>query len=162
MIYQSLKMTVILIRSDNLNIYFTVPGEPQGKGRPRFVRKGSSVSTYTPPKTVSYENRVKLAYSAQCKNYKFVDKEPLKMTIKAFFKPPVSTSKKNLDLMIDKKIRPVKKPDFDNIGKIIADSLNGIAYADDSCIVEATISKFYDIYPRTEITIENLYTDSDM
>ena len=64
--------------------------------------------------------------------------------------------------MIDKKIRPVKKPDFDNIGKIIADSLNGIAYADDSCIVEATISKFYDIYPRTEITIENLYTDSDM
>ena len=48
------------------------------------------------------------------------------------------------------------------IGKIIADSLNGIAYADDSCIVEATISKFYDIYPRTEITIENLYTDSDM
>ncbi len=162
MIYQSLKTTVILIRSDNLNIYFTVPGEPQGKGRPRFARKGTRVVTYTPEKTTSYENRVKLAYSSQCKNYKFADKEPLKMTIKTFFKPPASTSKKNLDLMIDKKIRPVKTPDIDNIEKIIADGLNGIAYNDDSCIVEATISKFYDIYPRTEVTIENLCTDCDM
>ena len=43
------------------DVVFTVPGEPQGKGRPRFARpKGSNFTmAYTPEKTVSYENRVK-------------------------------------------------------------------------------------------------------
>lgn len=139
-----------------MTIDFTVPGEPQGKGRPKFARRGNFVSTYTPEKTASYENRVILAYSQQCKNFKFGDKSQLAMTIKAFFQPPKSVSTKKLDLMIDKIIRPTKKPDADNIAKIIADALNGIAYRDDSQIVSLKIEKYFDTYPRTEIAIEEI------
>ncbi|WXL80106.1 RusA family crossover junction endodeoxyribonuclease [Clostridium perfringens] len=39
--------------------------------------------------------------------------------------------------------KPRKKPDADNIGKIILDSLNGIAYKDDSQIIELSVIKSY-------------------
>lgn len=41
------------------SISFSVPGEPAGKGRPRFTRTGHP---YTPGKTESYESLVRLAY----------------------------------------------------------------------------------------------------
>lgn len=41
------------------SISFSVPGEPVGKGRPRFTRTGHP---YTPGKTESYESLVRLAY----------------------------------------------------------------------------------------------------
>ena len=36
-----------------------MPGEPRGKGRPRFRRAGAFVQTYTDDKTANYENLVK-------------------------------------------------------------------------------------------------------
>ena len=39
--------------------------------------------------------------------------------------------------------KPRKKPDADNIAKIILDSLNGVAYKDDSQIVDIRIIKKY-------------------
>jgi Holliday junction resolvase RusA-like endonuclease len=55
--------------------------------------------------------------------------------------------------MLDGIVRPTKKPDFDNIGKIICDALNKIAYDDDSQIVEANIYKVYADIPRVEVTL---------
>ena len=51
-------------------------------------------------------------------------------------------------------INPTKKPDLDNIAKAILDSLNGIAYKDDSQIVSLLISKKYSDRPRVEITLK--------
>jgi Holliday junction resolvase RusA-like endonuclease len=39
---------------------FTVYGEPVAKGRPRFAKRGNYVQTYTPVKTKSYEDEVRL------------------------------------------------------------------------------------------------------
>jgi len=47
----------------------------------------------------------------------------------------------------------VKKPDADNIIKIIADALNGLAYKDDCQIVRLEFEKFYALTPRVEIWI---------
>ena len=55
--------------------------------------------------------------------------------------------------MADGKIRPTKKPDADNIMKAVADALNGIAYKDDSQIVNVTIAKWYSDTPRVEVAI---------
>jgi len=41
-------------------IAFVIPGTPVGKGRPKFARRGNFVSTYTPEKTASYENLVRV------------------------------------------------------------------------------------------------------
>ena len=51
------------------------------------------------------------------------------------------------------KIKPTRKPDLDNIAKSILDSLNGIAWQDDSQIVNIWISKHYDEEPHTEVTL---------
>ena len=51
-------------------------------------------------------------------------------------------------------IRPTVKPDWDNIGKIVADALNKIAYYDDAQIVDSQTRKFYSDRPRVEILIQ--------
>ena len=56
--------------------------------------------------------------------------------------------------MVAGDIRPTKTPDYDNIGKIISDALNGVAYRDDAQIVEANISKYYSNLPRVEVMID--------
>ena len=58
--------------------------------------------------------------------------------------------------MINHEVRPTKKPDSDNIIKIIADSLNKLAYHDDSQIVDVMFRKFYAEKPRVTVTIIGL------
>ena len=55
-------------------------------------------------------------------------------------------------------LRPTLKPDYDNIAKIIADSLNGIAYRDDAQIVDGYVRKFYSDKPRVVVTIQEAKT----
>ena len=59
-------------------IKFTIPGEPRGKGRPRFSNRGGYVRTYTDEKTASYENLVKMEYQWTSKGYRYADGEVLK------------------------------------------------------------------------------------
>ena len=56
--------------------------------------------------------------------------------------------------MRDRIIRPMKKPDFDNIGKIVCDALNDIAYHDDAQIVDAQVRKFFSDDPKVVVTIQ--------
>ena len=140
-------------------VKFTVYGEPKAKGRPRVsVRKSGDgektfARAYTPKQTVIYENQVKLEYENQCGSYRFPDDAMLDIRIFAYYGIPKSTSKKKRELMLAGKIRPTKKPDFDNIAKIICDSLNGIAYQDDKLIVDGMFRKFYSEQPRVEVKI---------
>lgn len=53
---------------------------------------------------------------------------------------------------------PTKKPDADNIVKIIADALNRAAYYDDAQIVRLSYSKVYDEVPHVDVMIEDLIT----
>ena len=130
-------------------IDFIVPGPPVAKGRPRVGKYG----TYTPDKTVNYENLVQFSYLEKYKQAHLLE-GPLKLTIDFDFPIPKSTSKKNRELMLLGEIRPTKKPDLDNCMKIITDALNGIAYKDDSQIVVAALSKFYSEDPRACVRIE--------
>ena len=130
------------------------PWRAGGKGRPRFRNAGAFVQPYTPEKTVSYENLVRLEYRRQCNDFKFPKDTPLDVRITAYYGIPKSASKKKAQLMRERKIRPMKKPDFDNIGKIVCDSLNDIAYHDDAQIVDAQVRKFFSDDPRVVVTIQ--------
>lgn len=132
-------------------IEFTIPGEPKAKARPR-LGKGH---TYTPTDTVNYENYVKLCYM-QTNGKEWLDEKTISAKIDANFAIPKSTSKKNRALMLEGKIRPTKKPDIDNIAKIIFDSLNGIAYKDDSQIVSCIIEKFYWTEPSVDVFLSEI------
>jgi Holliday junction resolvase RusA-like endonuclease len=138
-----------------MELRLTIPGEPQGKQRPRFARMGNKTITRTPDKTVIYENLIVTAYQSKYGDakFKFADNEPLDMRIDAYFPVPASVSNKKREQMYGGIIRPAKKPDADNIIKVVADSLNGIAYRDDAQIVECRLAKYYSDHPRLEIII---------
>lgn len=138
-----------------MDIKLTIPGIPVSKGRPRVGKWG----TYTPEKTVNYENLVKYCYMEQGQERKLDG--PLRMDVCFFFPIPKSVSnKKSLDM--DKGvIKHTKKPDLDNCIKAIADSLNGFAYEDDSQIMTLTACKYYSSTPRAEVTITEVENDRD-
>lgn len=130
-------------------IQFVVYGEPVAKGRPRFSKRGFA---YTPEKTTNYENLVKLSY-LDSEREKYLNGEQLRMEVIAYMGISASKSKKIREKMESGEIRPTKKPDCDNLVKICGDSLNGIAFTDDSQIVSLTIDKYYSTEPRAEIKI---------
>lgn len=135
-------------------IRFTVLGEPKGKGRPRFnTRTGHAI---TPKDTVNYESLVRLEYAQQTNGFRFPDDAMLDMRILAYYSIPQSKSKKVKAAMINHEIRPTKKPDMDNVVKIIADSLNQVAYRDDTQIVDCQCRKYYSEQPRVEVIIKQI------
>lgn len=127
-----------------------IPGEPMGKQRPRVTRFG----TYTPKKTVEYENWVKTCYTLSETRDKL--EGTIKAEIKAYMSIPKSTSKKKRQEMLEGKIRPTKKPDVDNMAKIILDSLNKLAFDDDKQVVYCSIEKWYGENPRVELVLEEI------
>lgn len=129
-----------------MELNFIIPGEPKGKGRPRLGRSGHA---YTPHETAAYENLVKMCFRGKHPDHVPIASDiPVECTILAFYGIPKSVSKKKHSQMLDDVIRPLKKPDADNIIKIICDALNGIAYHDDAQIVKVTFIKAYDDTPR--------------
>lgn len=142
-------------------IIITAPGKPVGKQRPKFSTKGKFVNAITPEQTVNYENYLKMLYIEKYGDMAFEAEEPLELTVNVYFQPPANTSKKKLEMMFNNSIRPTKKPDFDNIAKIVGDALNAVAYPDDKQIVDASIHKFYSGEPRTEIIIRKIFNDQE-
>lgn len=127
-------------------VRLTIPGEPQGKGRHRAVRRGDHIATYTPRKTKDYEDEVRFCYRQVYGDLMaFAVDEPVSATIIAAFGIPKSASKKRKVEMMAGRVLPTKKPDTDNIAKIVLDALNGLAYPDDKQVVELHVIKVYDL-----------------
>lgn len=127
-------------------------GQPQGKARPRFRSCGKYVQTYTPKSTMEYETQIKNEYYLQEKKY--YSKEPLSIKIRAFYEIPKSWSKKKKAIATD--LRPMVKPDLDNIIKVVLDALNKVAYADDKQVCRIYSEKYYSIMPRLEIDLKEI------
>lgn len=132
-----------------MNLIFEVPGKPQGKARARTTRNG----TYTPEKTVLYENLIKVCYrqvTRQC------TEEPLHITIEAVFEPVKSTSRVRREKMLSGEIKPTKRPDIDNIAKVVLDALNGVAYKDDTQVISLEVIKTYGPFEKLNVLIRSV------
>lgn len=114
-----------------------IPGKAMGKQRPKMGRFG----VYTPKKTVSYENLVKTLFIEKYGQPVLTGYIRAEITI--YYEIPKSTSKKRSEAMLRGIIKPDKKPDCDNVAKIILDSLNKIAYSDDKQITQLSVFKEY-------------------
>jgi len=137
-------------------ISFWIPGNPKGKGRHKVAYRAGKIHTYTPDDTAVYENLVRYEFKRQCGNFKFGDDAKIKMSVSAHFAIPKSVSGKKGKDMLAGKIRPTKKPDADNIIKIIADSLNKLVYRDDAQIVEVHFQKHYMASPGVDVELQEI------
>ena len=139
-----------------MTVAFVIPYEPMGKERPRAYSCHGHTQVYTPYKTREYEEMIRTIYSLQVGHKRFPDDAEILLEVIACFSVPKNTSKTKRELMLNGGILPRKKPDYDNIAKIITDALNGIAYKDDSQIVWADIRKKYAKNPRVYVTMTSI------
>lgn len=119
---------------------FEVPGKIVGKGRPRLNSYTGNV--YTPTKTKDYETLVAQYFLLKYPRYKPFEGR-VQVDINAYFEIPKQAKKADKNLMLQNKINPTKKPDIDNIVKVILDALNGTAFKDDIQITKLNVEKTY-------------------
>ena len=169
-----------------MEIKFTIPGKPRGKQRPRVCRINGKTITYTPKHTTEYEKLVRASYTAVSKMFFDKNIPLEISIIALFSIPRVKvpqpsrtqnlTGGKNKTSRVESLIAgdslkgfkktdytncttarwPTKKPDSDNIIKIILDALNGICYHDDSQVCKIYFEKKYSEIPKVEITIKEI------
>lgn len=110
-------LTIDISDARELVARFEVPGEPVSKARARFTKRGSKTVAYTPEKTKQGEERVAWAYRAAGGRLN-PDTEVAYAVHAQFFNGTM------------------QRRDVDNMLKLILDGLNGIAYPDDTQVLE--------------------------
>lgn len=101
---------------------FTVKGEPMSKARARFTRQGSKTQAYTPEKTHEAEDIIGWNFRRAAPRHK-LDSDGAYGVAAAFF----SGTR--------------QRRDVDNMLKLILDGLNGVAWPDDSQVIEVSSRK---------------------
>ena len=130
---------------------FEIPGKIIGKGRPRLNSYTGAV--YTPTRTKDYENLVMQYFMIKYPKFKQLEGR-VSVEIVANFEVPKSTKKQDKILMLENKINPIKKPDIDNIVKIILDAMNEIAFKDYTQITKLNVEKKYSETESVFVKIE--------
>ena len=134
----------------NEGLTFTVEGKPIGKGRPRITRNG----TYTPKKTREYERLIAWTFKSKYPRHKPFE-GPVFMTVIAYMPIPKSYPKYKKKELAKETVLYTKSPDWDNIGKVVCDALNGLAWVDDKQVMGRVI-KLYSPRPRIEVYIRDV------
>ena len=131
---------------------FEVEGKIVGKERPRVNMNSGSV--YTPTRTKDYESLIQQAFFIKYRR-QLCNTNRVFVSIIAYFKIPNSTKKSDKELMIKGLISPTKKPDADNIAKVVLDSLNKLVIRDDNQVSKILVEKKYtDDVEKIVISIE--------
>lgn len=126
------------------DLVFSVPGDPCGQGRPLFSTKDNITRAIDRPKSRNYKAFVKEIAAGAIRKCGWMYTElPIYIEICAFMAVPSSYSKKRKNECYTWQEHPCKKPDIDNIFKIITDALSGIAYKDDKQITDVHMFKRY-------------------
>lgn len=130
----------------------TVLGTPIPKARARTVRNKytGKVMSFTPDKTVNYENTIRQQAFDEYAGELVRADVPLILSCDFYLERPKSAPKK--------RTQPVKHPDGDNLLKSVADALQGIVYERDQQIIRFEGQKHYGLPERTEILVKE-YTE---
>lgn len=142
------------MEKESATVAFVIPGTPVGKGRPKFARRGNFVTAYTPEKTASYENLVKMA-AAKAMAGRQIIIGAVCVGIHLFVTPPASWSQKKQREAISGAggVYPTSKPDVDNVIKGIFDAMNEIVWKDDKQVVDVVVSKRYCTTARAVVEV---------
>lgn len=141
-----------------MNYKFEINERAIGKERPRYSSKTGRM--YTPEATRSFEEKVKWSFTSKYNVSMKLSEKPFKAKITAIFKPADSLSKKKKEELI-RKVDYTHKPDVDNIAKIILDSLNGLAYKDDSQVTALLVFKDYGEENKIIVELEEIEEATD-
>ena len=128
---------------------FTVPGEPIPQPRPRVSTRGGFARAYVPAKHPVHAYRDAIAAAARMAGAG-VHGEPVSVVIDFVWERPKSHLRKS-GVKPDAPALP--RPDLDNTTKAVLDSLNGVAWEDDSQVQRLVVEKSYGPEARTTVRI---------
>jgi Holliday junction resolvase RusA-like endonuclease len=137
------------MRDDSCPIIIELAGEPRGKGRPRFVRRTGIA--FTPQRTASYEACLRHE-AALVMGERSPLEGALRVQVAAHFGIPVSWNGKKKAAALAGEIRPTKRPDWENVAKML-DAFNGVIWRDDAQVVSGLIEKYYGDRPRLRVEV---------
>lgn len=134
----------------------TVYGDVVAKQSARFCEIAGFIKSYQKSSVTNYANYVRMCFLEKYPNndVSLLKDKMLEIHIVSYKQIPKSKPKKFIKAALEGLLRPITKPDTDNIAKNIKDALNKIAYYDDSQIVREVIDKCYSDTPRVEIEIK--------
>ncbi len=128
------------------DVDLAIPGVPAAKQRPRF----SGGRTYTPQKTVNYETYLKGIFAEARPDGPL--EGPLMVEFVFYMPEPKSMPKRDRG----RQLPHTKRPDKDNLEKIVLDAGNGVLWIDDAQVYATLGIKVYGEAPRTEIRVWGL------
>ena len=139
----------------NDRIRLVVPGIPKPKRRPRVFRHGNRIMAVSPSRqdeedflTLAMANRPQRPIEA-----------PISVSL-TFYLPAPKSLPKRLREPLEQEILPCgKRPDIDNLAKLVLDALDGVYWRDDGQICHLTLRKVYSARPRTEVEIAEIPQD---
>ena len=144
-------------------VNLTLNVEPRALPRARHTVRGDYASSYYPKKVkdtfIRYENEILRAFSDLNKEQRLyiIDeiREPktaISLVLIFYMPIPKSWSKKKQREALGKP--HIKKPDTDNMIKLVLDRANGTLFNDDKYVYKICAEKIYSDNPRIELGIE--------
>ncbi len=138
-------------------ITIVLPGSPKGQGRPRShivkTRDGRQfIAVYKDAASRTYEEALALTAKTVMKSRPPLE-GPLVVEVDAIFAVPPSWSMKQRDAALAGVVRPIGRPDIDNVLKSVLDGLANVVFRNDSQIVLATVEKRYGERPMLFIEV---------
>jgi Holliday junction resolvase RusA-like endonuclease len=140
-------------------VTLTIPGEPRGWGRPTPVAKLRGDGTpfvmmVTQEETREAKNALKRLFGAKYSAHRPWT-GPVMLRFTAIFETPRSFNKALQEAAARGLLYCVRKPDTDNIAKLIKDALSGLVYADDQQVMGGGVKR-YGSPARVEISFDLL------
>lgn len=131
------------------SIDFTIHLVPKGTPRPKLGNRG----VFYVKGAKEHRKVFKKIWEEISKNHNMIQ-TATKFYCKAYLPTPSSMSVSEKVCAEKGIIRPISKPDWDNLAKTYCDMIQQTLLYDDSLIIEGSLSKYYSILPRIEIHIE--------
>lgn len=138
----------------------------EGKAKAKQSTTQGKFGNYTKSDVVEYANWVKINFRTAYPrhDYKVFENKQLQIIVDEYREIPKLkpdwckgiSYKAFVEMSLADKIRPIVKPDCDNISKNILDALNGIAYPDDKQVVTLVIRKWYANKSLVRVTISEI------
>lgn len=141
---------------------------PEGSPRPRFrivnrqnlanmaIANPSFVHVYSITGAEDNKFMRRLVDAGELQQLDSLICTPCNVDICAYMRTPTSFNKTDTILAEMGLIRPIYKPDFDNIAKKYSDMFNKNVWLDDTLVIDGSIHKYYSVLPRIEIRIRYL------
>lgn len=137
-------------------VFFSIKTTPVAKLRPKLTTINGYARAYTPKKTKDFENLVAEHYAVKAKGVFFDRETPVQVSLYFGMPIPKTTTKSRRRAMLDGVLKPIKKPDCDNLAKAVLDGLNGVAWADDAQITRLYMRKEYTDEPHISVYIHEI------